>query len=184
MRAPGLALTAHRLLDYLANVMGPPRPPMITSPRICAVACAIAIAFATAAAQAAPLMYKWVDKDGRIVYSDQPPPPNVKSEIIKPPPPPSNPNAAQELAEKQLEQKGREKKQQEAVAVAERNRVELERRRENCQRARAQLKAMLEQGDTTLWYREDENGQRVILDPAARAASIENQQAFIRDACS
>ena len=156
---------------------------MPTPPRASAIACGVAVAFVLAMAEAATVMYKWVDKDGRVFYSDQPPPANVKSEIIKPPPPPSNPNAAQELADKQNEQKVRERKQQEAQTVAERNRVELERRRDNCQKARAQLKQMLEQGDT-LWYREDENGQRTILDEAARRAAIENQQVFIRDACS
>jgi Domain of unknown function (DUF4124) len=38
------------------------------------VACAVLLATATVAAQ----VYKWVDKDGRIQYSDQPAPPDAK----------------------------------------------------------------------------------------------------------
>ena len=50
---------------------------------------------------------------------DQPPPGNVKSEIIKGPPPPANPNAAKEMATKELEYRQRQLEKAEAGAKPE-----------------------------------------------------------------
>jgi hypothetical protein len=142
---------------------------------------ALAAAMVACSAPAFATMYKWVDKDGKVIYSDQPPPSNVKSEVIKPPPPPSNPNAAQELADKQLELKLRDKKQQDQAKTAEKTRTDNERRRENCQQARMQLRA-LEAGNQ-LFYRYDANGQPVYLDDAGRLAAVAQQRDSVRDLC-
>ena len=140
-----------------------------------------ALALAVGAAPALATMYKWVDKNGKVIYSDQPPPGNVKSEVIKPPPPPVNPNAAQELADKQLEIKVRDKKAQEQAKTAEKTRADNERRRENCQQARLQLRA-LEAGNQ-LFYRYDANGQPIYLDEGARVAAAAQQRDSVRDLC-
>jgi hypothetical protein len=153
---------------------------IVAARRVLAVVLAAALALAAAPASAA--MYKWVDKNGRVVYSDQPPPPDVKSEIVKPPPPPANPNAAQELADKQLELKMKEKKQAEAAKADEVKRAETERRRETCQQARAQLRGMLAAGNRPL-VRYNDKGEMIALDEAARLAAIENQQQTIREFC-
>jgi len=142
---------------------------------------AIAVACALLAAPALATMYKWVDKDGKVVYSDQPPPANVKSEVIKPPPPPVNPNAAQEFADKQLELKAKEKKTQEEAKTAERTRLDNERRREGCQQSRAQLRA-LEVGNQ-LYLRYDEKGQPIYLDDAGRQSAIATQRDYVRELC-
>ncbi len=79
----------------------------------------LAVAFVLAAFCAAQpalgALYKWVDSNGRVVYSDQPPTGDVKVETISGPPPPANPNAPQELANKQMESR---KQQTEAAASA------------------------------------------------------------------
>jgi hypothetical protein len=147
-----------------------------------ALALALAAALALLAVPASAAMYKWVDKNGRVVDSDQPPPPDVKSEIVKPPPPPANPNAAQELADKQLELRMKEKKQAEAAKADEAKRAENERRREICQQARGQLRGMLATGNRPL-VRYNEKGEMIALDDAARLAAIENQQRTIRENC-
>ena len=152
------------------------------SPAVAArLALALAAALALIAAPASAAMYKWVDKDGRVVYSDQPPPPNVKSEIVKPPPPPANPNAAQELADKQLELKMKEKKQAEITKTDEAKRVENERRRENCQLARGNLRRLMM--PTQPYIRYDDKGQPILMDEAARQATIAEQQRAIREHC-
>ncbi len=119
------------------------------------------VALAVAAAPAAATMYKWVDANGRVVYSDQPPPANVKSEVVKPPPPPANPNAAQELEEQDVANKQRDKKRAEDAKAAETARQTSERRREVCvtgaradQGAAAKDEAM---------YRFNEKGEKVYL---------------------
>lgn len=43
------------------------------------VACVVAFAAAAASPASAQSVYRYVDPDGRVVYSDRPPPPNVKS---------------------------------------------------------------------------------------------------------
>jgi hypothetical protein len=146
-----------------------------------AAALAIAIGLLFAAAPAGATMYKWVDKNGRIVYSDQPPPADVKSEIVKPPPPPVNPNAAKEFADKELELKLRDKKRAEEAQAADKTRVETERRREICVQARGQLQAL--QLANQNYYRYTENGERIILDDTARRAAVDQQQQVVRENC-
>jgi hypothetical protein len=145
-----------------------------------AVAVAIAVALLVAAAPAGATMYKWVDKNGKVVYSDQPPPADVKSEIVKPPPPPVNPNAARELADKELEIRQRDKKRADDAQAAEKARAEAERRRENCAQARGQLQA-LQQNANVVRY--NEKGERIVLDDAARREAAERQQQAVLENC-
>ena len=146
-----------------------------------AIAIGVAIGLVFAAMPAAATMYKWVDKSGRVVYSDQPPPADVKTEIVKPPPPPVNPNAAKELADKEQEIKLRDKKRAEEAQTAEKTRIDAERRRENCVQARGQLRVL--QLANQNYYRYDEKGERVVLDAPARREAIELQQQIVRENC-
>ena len=82
--------------------------------RILVLACALA-----ASTAAFGQLYKWVDKDGKVTYSDQPPPANVKSEVLRPPPPPANPNAARELADREVAIQQRDKKRAEEAKLAQ-----------------------------------------------------------------
>lgn len=133
-------------------------------------------------AATAATMYKWVDRNGRVVYSDQAPPPDVKAEIVKPPPPPANSNAAQELADKELEIKLRDKKRAEEAQTADRTRAEADRRREHCMQARGQLRT-LQLANQEFYYRYNDKGERIPLDDAARKALIEQLQQIVRDSC-
>ena len=146
-----------------------------------AIAIGVAIGLVFAAMPAAATMYKWVDKSGRVVYSDQPPPADVKTEIVKPPPPPVNPNAAKELADKEQEIKLRDKKRIEEAQSAEKTRADTEQRRENCVQARGQLQAL--QLANQNYYRYNDKGERILLDDAARRAAIEQQQQIVRASC-
>src|SRR5216117_1698240 len=100
------------------------------------------------AATGAAALYKWVDANGRVVYSDQPPPGNVKSEIVKPPPPPANPEAAKELADEQSAIKLRDKKRAEDAKAAEKAASTSQRRRDACVNALGQIKALQQKNDT------------------------------------
>jgi hypothetical protein len=149
------------------------------TPGAAAFAVAIAAALLVAAAPAGATMYKWVDKNGKVVYSDQPPPADVKSEIVKPPPPPVNPNAARELADKELEVRQRDKKRADDAQAAEKTRVEAERRRENCANARGQLLAL--QNANVVRY--NEKGERIVLDEAGRREAAERLQQAVLENC-
>lgn len=145
------------------------------------VAVAGALALLALAAPAAAAMYKWVDANGRVVYSDQPPPANVKSEILRPPPPPANPNAARELADQEIANQQRDKKRAEEAKAAETARQASERKREACVNALGHLRA-LQQRDETL-YRYNEKGERVIFDDGMRREEFERQQRIVRENC-
>jgi hypothetical protein len=146
-----------------------------------AAALTIAVGTLFVAAPTAATLYKWVDKNGRVIYSDQPPPSDVKVEIVKPPPPPANPNAAQELADKELDIKLRDKKRADEAKVAEKTRVDSDKRRENCVQARGQLQAL--QAADQQYYRFNEKGERVYLDDEGRRAAIEQNARAVRDNC-
>jgi hypothetical protein len=159
----------------------PLRPPAIPRPRRDAGTLIVAVALALACAPAAGAVYKWVDANGRVVYSDQPPPASVKSETLKDLPPPANPNAAKELEEQEFARKQAEKKKQEAAAAAEKTRAETEQKRDMCATARGQLAMLLDARQPV--FRFNDKGERVAFDDQMRRDEIERTQRLIRDSC-
>jgi hypothetical protein len=140
----------------------------------CVAALLLAIAGPAGAA-----LYKWTDASGRVVYSDQPPPGNVKVETLNAPPPPANPNAAKELANKELEYKKRQVDSLEAAKKAENERVATRDLAANC----TQLKDSLQQlaaSEVQLW-RTNEKGERVVMDDSARRAERDRIVKWMRD---
>jgi hypothetical protein len=126
-------------------------------------------------------LYKWVDANGRVVYSDQPPTGDFKVETISGPPPPSNPNAPQDLANKQFENK----KQQAEVAAdtkkAAQQRVDAERRLTSCREARAEVSRL--SADQVLLYNLNEKGEQVFLNDAERKRRREAAELFVKGNC-
>ena len=130
----------------------------------------------------AAALYKWTDASGRVVYSDQPPPGNVKAEVLKGPPPPANPNAAKELANKELEYKQRQLDKAEASAKAEKDSAAAKARADNCIQIKGEMQ-QLAQGDLT-FYRINEKGERVVMDDAAKHAERERLGKWLRENCA
>jgi len=124
-------------------------------------------------------MYKWVDSNGKIHYSDKPPPSGVKSKTLREAPSaPSSPSAgtAKGEAKKEeakagpmttAEQEQAFRKRKAEAAKAQEKQAEEEKiardRAENCKRARAAA-ANLELGGRQI--RIDEKGERVYLTDA------------------
>lgn len=158
-----------------------PRRAQAAASRHHATALAVAFAVALAPAMAAATVYKWVDANGRVVYSDQPPPVNVKSEVVKPVPPPANPAAAQELTEREQADRQREKKRKDEAKVADKARADSDRRRELCLNALGQQKA-LQQRDGIL-YKYNEKGETVPYSDDMRRADFERLQQIVRENC-
>ena len=130
---------------------------------------------------ASAALYKWVDANGRVVYSDQPPTSDVKVETISGPPPPSNPNAPQDLANKQLDSK---KQQTEAAANAKKaqaQRADVERRVDACKEARAEAARMA--ADQVLLYTINEKGEQVFMNDADRKRRREAAELFVKGNC-
>lgn len=120
-------------------------------------------------------MYKWVDSNGQVHYSDKPPPSNVKTEELRPPaqaaatPTSTAEGGAKKDAAKpgpkslaEQEQAFEKRRADAAKAQAEQAKKDAEARdrAENCKRAKAAL-ANLELGGRQT--RIDEKGERVFL---------------------
>jgi len=144
------------------------------------MAAALAIA-ALCALPAQAALYKWTDASGRVVYSDQPPPGDVKVETIAGPAPPANPNAAKELANKEVDSK---KQTQEAAANAKKamaQRADAEKRGDACREARAELSRLT--ADQVLLYSVNEKGEPVMMNDAERRRRRENVEVYLKANC-
>jgi len=142
---------------------------------MCAVAALVAAAvspFATAA------LYKWVDANGRVVYSDQPPV-GVKSELVGAAAPPSNPDAMKELANKDAELKKRQSDRLEEANKSAKARTDAQKLASFCMQARTQASGM-RRADVAM-YRLNEKGERVPMDEAARKAEADRLDAMVKE---
>lgn len=132
-------------------------------------------------------LYKWVDKDGKVQYSDRPPPADAKEEkklgIRTPPPPPvaakpagkdqkseAKPEGPKTVAEQEAEfRKRRAKQEEEETKQAQ----EAKQRQERCVEARNRLRG-LEESPRVINY--DAKGERVVADDATRAKMVQEAQ--------
>ena len=122
-------------------------------------------------------MYKWVDSDGKVQYSDKPPPSNIKTEKLREPARAASTPAASDAkggtpkdaakagpkTAAEQEQAFRKRQLDAAKAQEEeaKKQAQARDRAENCKRAKAAL-ANLQIGGRQM--RIDEKGERVFLD--------------------
>ena len=142
-------------------------------------------------------MYKWVDSDGRVQYSDKPPPSNIKTEKLRAPAPAASAPAASEgkgAAQKgaakagpktaaEQEQAFRKRQLDEAKAQEDEGKKQAQARdkAENCKRAQAAV-ANLQIGGRQM--RIDEKGERVFLDDQQIAQETARAQQETAAACN
>lgn len=133
-------------------------------------------------------IYKWVDKQGNVHYTDCPPPPGCEAETVEVPAPPDASEVAE--AERRLEEMLAEQAQQ--AADRERERLARERqqveamriavmRKKRCIEARQNLHVLEMRVPV---YHIDEKGERIFLNDATRAAEIEAMKKQIAENCS
>ena len=141
--------------------------------RILVLACALA-----ASTAAFGQLYKWVDKDGKVTYSDQPPPAqqskqlNLNTGVASPP--------ARSAIERDKEiEKGRVEAREKAKVASEKER-KSEIDQQNCKAARAYLKTV-ESGVRVSTM--DDKGEQVILDDEQIAAERVKAQKAVDEAC-
>lgn len=133
-------------------------------------------------------VYKWVDKDGKVQYTDSPPPDDAKkssSRKLELAPEVKQSKVDKELSQswiaEELEYKKRHlaeadkqsKEEYKAKAIAQRNLV-------NCKRARSQ-RQFLQTPGTLSYY--DDNGERVYVDENQRNAVMARLEQFISSEC-
>ena len=151
------------------RVNGSRQRPMMRGIAVASVFCLAVLALPAMAE-----MYKWVDENGNVHYTQERPPPGTQGETLKPPPPVNS-----EVAEKQLESRqellneareGRTKSAEEARKASEDQAFNVE----NCRRAKQTVaayqvpNALVEQPDgSRKRYTEDER-QKGLAESEAR----------------
>ncbi len=139
----------------------------------------LAIALALASPVASAALYKWVDANGRVVYSDQPPMGNVKAEVVGAAAPASNPDAVRELANKEAELKKRQLDRQDDAKKSEKARADAQKLASVCMQARAQA-AGLRRADVAM-HRLNEKGERVVMDEATRKTEADRLDQLVKE---
>ncbi|HEX5628706.1 MAG TPA: DUF4124 domain-containing protein [Usitatibacteraceae bacterium] len=141
--------------------------------RILVLACALA-----ASTAAFGQLYKWVDKDGKVTYSDQPPPAQQSKQLNLNTGVASPPTRSAIERDKEIE-KGRVEAREKAKVASEKER-KSEIDQQNCKAARAYLKTV-ESGVRVSTM--DDKGEQVILDDEQIAAERVKAQKAVDEAC-
>ena len=149
------------------------RPSRGRSPQAIALAALLAIAFSGGSAWAA--MYKWVDDQGNVQYT-QTPPPSGKAEVIKPPPP--APVSAKQ-AQKQLDQS------REAMTPVPPPSADIEADKQRAETYRFNCEAAKKNLDIYRRHRRmlNDKNEVVVLTDEQRAAKIKEAQEGIKKYC-
>lgn len=152
----------------------------------------ILLASLLAAVATAGQVFEWKDANGRKHFSDQPPqgvdakPIGVRTQAPRATTPPAGGAAdkidqkPQTWVEKEEAFEKRREEKAEKNAKAEADAAEEQRRQQACADARDQLK-LLQSGVRV--QRLDANGERVVLDDAARAEETARARENIENAC-
>lgn len=141
-------------------------------------------------------MYKWVDSNGKVQYSDKPPPSNIKTEKLREAAPAASAPAASEdkgAAKKDAAKAGPRTQAEEEQAFRKRQldtakaqqaedkkQAEARQKEENCTRARAAL-TNLEMGGRQV--RIDDKGERVFLEEDQIARETAKARQDVATAC-
>jgi len=150
--------------------------------RILLLGITLVVAGTQSVAGTADKIYKWVDQNGDLQYTQMPPPTGVQVlEIRSAPPPADDPEAERTRLQQETEAMDeRMKERQESAAKAEVQAKNKEIRRQNCTRASKNL-AELQQGGTKR-YRMP-NGEVMHLTEEDRQKRITETKAQIAEFC-
>jgi len=122
-------------------------------------------------------LYKYVDKDGKTVYTDQPPA-SADSKALRAPPAP--PVATTQAAPEKEPAKAR-KEARPATPKAEQAPLTAAEKEERCQAARANYAIFLDAGPVTM--RNTVTGERFQLEESQAAAEKAKAKAAMDEAC-
>lgn len=138
-------------------------------------------------------LHKWVDADGKVIYSDQPPPANVEATVLRSKS--GTPDASEAagdavsgdeavapktIAEREAELKKALQEKKEAADRAAQERAEVEAGQADCIALRKNL-GMLQEGMRMMEI--DENGERYYLSEGQRQQRIARTQQDISTHC-
>ena len=126
-------------------------------------------------------IYKWIDENGQVQYT-QTPPPNVPAERMKGAPPPANdPEAVRGDLQRQLDAFDERRAQRDEAFAEQKQKEETARiRKQNCETARKNL-AKLRRGGNNAYMTPE--GEVVRLTDDERARRIEDAKQGVKDNC-
>jgi len=134
-------------------------------------------------APASAEMYRWVDAQGKVHYSDQPPVEKSKSsKTLNIPNQPAAPAAEspKNWQEKELDYKKRQAAAAESETKKKKEADEAKAKIENCDKAKKALKT-LEDGGRISTY--DDKGNRSDMDDAQRAKAMDDAKKSVSEWC-
>ena len=162
--------------------------------RVCAGVCGRDLACALVAAAAflwlldvatAAQIYKWVDENGEVQFSDRPPEDaSTSSESVElkvsPGAATDTPSEVDRRALQKRLLEVLEREREEKKEAKEKKREEKQALAKQCSAARAQLQELK---DSSFFYDTDENGERVIYTDEQREAATRNFEKQIKKRC-
>ena len=141
---------------------------------------ALAATLLALAAPAGAALYKWVDANGRVTYSDQPPSADVKTEVIKAPAPAANPTAVRDMANQEADFKKRQTQKAADEKKAAQAREDEANRRQFCADLRNQIS--IYDSDLVL-QKVDADGGAVLMEDDAKRAEKARLEGIARERC-
>jgi hypothetical protein len=125
-------------------------------------------------------VYRWVDAQGQVHYSDSPPPAGAKGSRTVETPPATTPAPAKSWHDKELEFRQRRAAEAEAQAKKAQEEEAARQKRANCESARKNLQ-ILESGSRVVTT--NAQGEREFLDDAARQKAIDEARKAVDTWC-
>jgi hypothetical protein len=139
------------------------------------VVAALALALAPAASAA---LYKYLDKNGKTVYSDTPPT-DVDAKRLSAPPPPATGNGKSYVERDKEAQKAREKSGEDAKKTAEKEKAEQQKKL-RCEQARSNLQIYTDGGRI---LKNNASGERDYMSDEEIEAERAKMQKIVDEAC-
>jgi len=126
-------------------------------------------------------IYKWIDENGQVQYT-QTPPPNIPAERMKGAPPPADdPEAVRGDLQRQLDALDEQRAQRDEAFAEQKQKEDIARvKKQNCETARKNL-AKLRRGGNNAYMTPE--GEVVRLTDDDRAKRIEDAKQGIKDNC-
>lgn len=148
------------------------------------IACILSLCLACASLLSQAQVYKWIDKDGKVQYSDSPPPAGVGASVPqKVDTSASNSSGVGGSAKEQSWQDKARDYDRRRIAAAEKQAGDIELARKNqerCNNARRDLKTLQE---VRRVYGTDDRGERHYMDDDQRQVEIARTQGAVSEAC-
>jgi len=148
------------------------------------ITCILSICLAWAFLPGQAQVYKWIDKDGKVQYSDAPPPAGAGASVPQKldTPPSSSSGFGAPVKDRSWQDKARDYDRR-RIEAAEKQAGDIELARKNqdrCNNARRDLTTLQE---VRRVYRTDDKGERHYLDDDQRQGEIARAQRVVSEVC-